>query len=170
MNHTFYSNNDWWDYLAHSRSHKYVAKVKGAGKNGKTLYFYTQEAYQGFLKGQQRRKQAVDDLDVDIADHKDAVKDDMGYVNLTLLGRKNPNETQSRSEVIGGQFENAFYNMRQAKLKELKKKRLKKKYKVTRSGANTLVSDTGTGGATHKKKKARQEQLRRARAMEAARR
>ena len=33
------------------RSHKYVAKVKGAGKGGRPLYFYTMTAYRSFMNG-----------------------------------------------------------------------------------------------------------------------
>lgn len=33
------------------RSHKYVAKVKGAGKGGKPLYFYSMAAYRSFMNG-----------------------------------------------------------------------------------------------------------------------
>lgn len=33
------------------RSHKYVAKVKGAGKGGRPLYFYSMAAYRSFMNG-----------------------------------------------------------------------------------------------------------------------
>lgn len=33
------------------RSHKYVAKIKGAGKGGRPLYFYTAAAYRSYLNG-----------------------------------------------------------------------------------------------------------------------
>lgn len=46
------------NYLCH-RSHKYVAKIKGAGKGGKPLYFYTQAAYQAFIKGKDKASEAA---------------------------------------------------------------------------------------------------------------
>lgn len=184
MNNTFYGE---CGYLAH-RSHKYVAKIKGAGAGGKTLYFYTQEAYQAYLKSKTRKADYIKGLDDDIQENKAAIKEDLHDMAAYASGDKSVNnlgKDYEGSKFMQFNVRHILYNARNMKVSQLEKARLQKRYKVTRAGTSTAVTDTGTG--TRKKRqlktsassnpasirltrRAKRDRLNRARAIELARR
>ncbi len=171
-------------YLCH-RAHKYVAKIKGAGPGGKTLYFYTQEAYQGYLKSKTRKADAIKSIDADIAENDETIKEDMN--DLARYYGAGDKKVNNLGDNYQGSKYGAFMvthitrNAWNKKVSEVKKARLQKRYKVTRAGTNKAVSDTGTRSAlpgdrlksksiTRATKRRRKEERRRRAAMELDRR
>lgn len=175
------------NYLCH-RSHKYVAKIKGAGAGGKTLYFYTQEAYQAYLKSKTRKADYIKGLDNDIQENKATIKEDLHDMAAYASGDKSVNnlgKDYEGSKFMQHTVRHILDNARNMKASQLEKARLQKRYKVTRAGTSTAVTDTGTGTrkkrqlktsapsnptSTRLMKRAKRDRLNRARAMEAARR